>query len=84
MTDKEFINLTGMPSGTTGTITAIEGGYGLINRLNSLGIRPCKKVTKISSMIFRGPVTIEIDGNQMALGYGMARRVIVKPDDPIK
>ena len=80
MIDKEYVSLSGMGSGSKGIIVQIEGGHGLINRLNALGIRPGKKITKISSMMMRGPVTIDIDGSQIALGFGMARRIMVKPD----
>jgi ferrous iron transport protein A len=84
MTEQELMNLAGMPSGAKGIIVAVKGGPGLINRLNSLGIRPNKRITKISSMMMRGPVTIDMDGSHIALGFGMARRVIVKPDGPVK
>jgi ferrous iron transport protein A len=81
MLNTEYVPLSGMQSGSKGVIVQIEGGHGLINRLNALGIRPDKRITKISSMMLRGPVTIAIDGAQVALGFGMARRVIIKPDN---
>jgi ferrous iron transport protein A len=84
MSDKEHVSLAGMDSGLKGTIVQIEGGHGLISRLNALGIRPNKKITKISSMMMRGPVTIDIDGTQVALGFGMAKRIIVQPDGSLK
>jgi ferrous iron transport protein A len=80
MNNSEYVSLTGMGSGSKGMIVQIEGGHGLISRLNALGIRPNKKITKISSMVMRGPVTIDIDGTQVALGFGMAKRIIVQPD----
>jgi len=49
-----------------------------IRRLEALGIRPGKKVTKISSMLFRGPVTLRVDNAQVAVGFGMADRVVVE------
>lgn len=49
-----------------------------IRRLEALGIRPGKKVTKISSMLFRGPVTLRVDNAQVAVGFGMANRVVVE------
>jgi ferrous iron transport protein A len=84
MINTEYIPLSSMQSGSKGVIAKIEGGHGLINRLNALGIRPNKRITKISSMMMRGPVTINMDGMQLALGFGMAKRVIIKPDDPLK
>ena len=52
----------------------------MVGRLNALGIMPGKRITKISSMLMRGPVTIEVDRVQVAIGFGMANHVIVKAD----
>ena len=80
MSDGKQITLAGMQTGQSGTVVQIQGGHGLVNRLNSLGIRPGKRITKISSMIMRGPVTIQVDRAQVAIGFGMARRIIVELD----
>jgi len=69
-----------MQRGQSGTVVQIQGGRGLVNRLNALGIIPGKRITKISSMLMRGPVTIEVDRVQVAIGFGMANKVIIKPD----
>jgi ferrous iron transport protein A len=74
------IPLVLMQTGQTGRVVQIQGGRGLINRLNALGIRPGKKITKIGSMFMRGPVTIQIDSTQAAIGFGMAKRVIIELD----
>lgn len=84
MNDKEYMALSSLPSGSSGIIENIAGGHGMINRLNAIGIRPGKKVMKISSMMMRGPVTIDMDGNQVAIGFGMAKRIIVKLTEPLK
>jgi ferrous iron transport protein A len=80
MSDRKQITLTRMQSGQSGTVVQIQGGHGIVSRLNSLGIMPGKKITKVSSMLMRGPVTIEVDRVQVAIGFGMANRVIVKAD----
>jgi len=49
-------------------------------RLEALGIRPGMKVTKVSSMLFRGPVTLRVGNAQVAIGFGMANRIIVEVD----
>jgi len=69
-----------MQIGQSGVVVQIQGGHGLVNRLNSLGIRPGKRITKTSSMIMRGPVTIQVDRAQVAIGFGMARRIIIELD----
>ncbi|MBA7662064.1 hypothetical protein ES703_70087 [subsurface metagenome] len=80
MPDGKQITLAGMQIGLSGVVVQIQGGHGLVNRLNSLGIRPGKRITKTSSMIMRGPVTIQVDRAQVAIGFGMARRIIVELD----
>ena len=80
MSDKKQITLNKMQRGQSGRVLQIEGGHGLVNRLSALGIMPGKKITKISSMLMRGPVTIEVDRVQVAIGFGMANRIIIELD----
>ena len=80
MLNKKQTPLARLQSGQRGTIVQIEAGHGLVNRLAALGIRPGKRITKVSSMLMRGPVTIEVDRTQVAIGFGMANRVIVELD----
>ncbi len=76
----EQIPLRQMNIGQTGTVIRILGGRGLMLRLEALDIRPGKKVTKISSTFLRGPVTLRVDNTQVAVGFGMANKIIVKID----
>ena len=80
MLDRKYTTLARMQGGQSGVVVQIQGGRGLLNRLNALGIIPGKRITKISSMLMRGPVTIEVDRVEVAIGFGMANKVIVKPD----
>jgi ferrous iron transport protein A len=72
--------LSQMSSGQTGTVVQIAGGYGLERRLQALGIRPGKRITKVSSMFGHGPVTVQVDSMQIAIGFGMANKIIVELD----
>lgn len=78
MSDSEQITLRQMQAGQSGIVAQIQGGHGLINRLSALGIRPGKKITKVGSMFMRGPVTVQLDSTQVAIGFGMANKVIVE------
>jgi ferrous iron transport protein A len=78
MTKGMYVPLTMLRAGQSGKIVDIQGGPGLINRLNALGIRLGKRITKVSSMLMRGPVTVRVGGAQVAMGFGMARRVIIE------
>jgi len=84
MSDEKQISLAQMLTGQSGMILRIEGGHGMVNRLNTLGIIPGKKITKVSSMLMRGPVMIEVDRTQVALGFGMAKRILVQPANRTK
>ena len=80
MSNGKQIALAQMHTGQSGIVVQVQGGHGLVNRLSALGIRPGKRITKISSMFMRGPVTIQVDRAQVAIGFGMAKRIIVKLD----
>ena len=80
MSDGKQISLARMLTGQSGLVVQIQGGHGLVNRLNALGIRRGKRVTKVSSMLMRGPVTIQVDRARLAIGFGMANRIVVELD----
>lgn len=78
MDEPNRVTVRQMRAGQSGEVVQVLGGPGLVNRLNSLGIRPGKRITKVSSVFMRGPVTIQIDRAQVAIGYGMANRIVVE------
>jgi len=71
-------DLTQMRRGERGKVVKIEGGFGLLRRLEALGIRKGVEVTKASAQIMRGPITLKAGNTEVAIGYGMARRVFVE------
>jgi ferrous iron transport protein A len=73
------MTLAHMRNGQRGVVVEIKGGHGMVSRLSALGIRPGRKITKVSAMFMRGPVTIQVGNAEVAIGFGMARRVIVEP-----
>jgi len=77
-------NLKDLRPGESGRIAQINGGHGMVNRLAALDIRPGRRITKLSSGFMRGPVTIEIDRTQVAIGFGMAKRILVEAEDTIR
>ncbi|MBU0549838.1 MAG: ferrous iron transport protein A [Candidatus Omnitrophica bacterium] len=72
------LDLTQLKTGQKGIIVEIQGGTGLINRLESMGIRAGKNVTKISAQLWKGPQTIKLDNLQIAIGFRMARKILLK------
>jgi len=80
MDHKRHLTLRQMQARQSGVVVQVLGGHGLISRLDALGIRQGKRITKISSMLMRGPVAIGVDNAQVAVGYGMANKIIIEVD----
>lgn len=70
-----------MQTGQSGIVVQILSGHGVIKRLGALGIRPGLRVTKVSSSFMRGPVTAQFGSTRVAIGFGMANRIVVEPID---
>ena len=70
--------LTKMDNGQSGIVKEISGGHGAVRRLKILGIRPGQKITKVSSMFMKGPVTVKTGHTKVGIGYGLASKVIVE------
>jgi len=74
------ITLSKMQAGQKGKIVEINGGYGMTQKLDALGIRVGKNITKVSEQWMRGPVIVRQNHTQVALGFGMASKVMVEID----
>jgi ferrous iron transport protein A len=74
----KLLPLTKIKANQSGTIKEILGGRGMVARLNALGVMPGKKVTKISTMMMRGPVVFKANSTEIALGFGQASRIMVE------
>jgi ferrous iron transport protein A len=56
----------------------IQGGAGIRQRLSQMGIHPGDMITIVRYGALRGPLLIEIHGSQVALGRGIASKIIVE------
>lgn len=72
------VTLSQLAPGQAGRVQRVFGGMGMTRRLESLGVRPGKIVRKVSSQLMGGPVTVIVDGRQVAMGRGIASRVQVE------
>jgi ferrous iron transport protein A len=72
------ISLVDVSVGKKAEIKRIGGGLAFQRRLSCLNIRIGKRIRKIASQPLRGPVVIEIDGERITLGRGMAMKIIVE------
>lgn len=59
-------------------IKDIIGGNAVTERLNAIGIRKGSKITKLCQHFWHGPITIIIDRSKVAIGYGMAKKILVE------
>jgi ferrous iron transport protein A len=80
MREAKVVTAAQMAAGQSGVVVGVEGGRALLNRLEALGIRPGKRIRKISSGFMRGPSVIEVEGSAIAIGFGMANHIFTKTD----
>ena len=73
-----LVDLTQLRHGESGVVVEVKGGFGMSRRMQALGVRTGKRITKISSHFWRGPQTVKIDSFQVAIGFGMASRISVE------
>jgi Fe2+ transport system protein FeoA len=75
----QIVSLSSLKPGESGIVYDFKGGERLRKKLDSLGIRKGKNIKKISDMVLRGPITIQIDNSsRIAIGRGMAEKIMVK------
>jgi ferrous iron transport protein A len=72
------LRLLDMSGGEEGTVLSVQGGGGARRRLEALGVRPGVTIVKVTGSPFGGPVIIGIGPVRLAIGYGMAGKIIVE------
>ena len=65
-------------AGEVVTVVGVRGGWGLQRRLADMGLTPGVRIRLINNQI-AGPVLVELRGARVALGRGVAQKVMVKP-----
>jgi len=72
------ISLACLKAGHKGKISEVSGGRGIVNKLMNMGLYKGKEVIKISHMGLKGPVVIKAGRSILALGHGIAVKIIVE------
>lgn len=72
------IELTKAPYDRPLEIKSLTGGFGWEKKFESLGIRKGRRLRKIASQPFGGPLVIEVDGSKISLGRGIAAKIVVE------
>ena len=70
--------LDSMKPGQKAKVVEVQGGWGLRQKLSELGIFPDQVVTLASASAWRGPVLVQVYSNEVALGRGVAKKVLVE------
>ena len=73
------ITLFNLESGKKATIKRLDGGVEFRKKLTLLNIRVGKTIRKITAQPLHGPVVIEIDNTEAAIGMNMAKKIVVVP-----
>ena len=74
------ISLVQMKANHKGKVIEILGGTNLQNRLMNMGVYKGKEITKLSHIGLRGPVVIKTGRSILALGHGMAAKIIMEAE----
>ncbi|MDD4908476.1 MAG: FeoA family protein [Candidatus Omnitrophica bacterium] len=72
------VSLIDLKADHKGKVLEISGGTNLQDRLMNLGVYKGKEITKLSHIGLRGPVVIKIGRSILALGHGVAAKIIVE------
>jgi ferrous iron transport protein A len=71
-------SLVQMKAACKGKVVEILGGSNLLSRLMNMGVFKGKEVAKLSHVGLRGPVVIKVGRSILALGHGVAAKIIVE------
>ncbi len=70
-----------LPAGKSAVVVGLQGGRGVMRKLDAMGLRPGRRVRMLSSQFMAGPITVLVNGRQVAMGRGIARRILVRAVD---
>jgi len=73
-----MLNLVQLSPGQLAKVISIEGGINFQQKLQNLGIRRGSMIKKNKGMFGFGPIIVKAGSTQIALGRGMASKVIVE------
>jgi ferrous iron transport protein A len=76
--DEKGAPLTTLLPGDQARIVSLGHGGGRQHHFRTMGLREGKIVTVIASQPAKGPLVIEVEGTQIAIGRGMARRIVIE------
>jgi ferrous iron transport protein A len=73
----DVVPLTMLLPGEQARIVALQHGKGRQHHFRTMGLMEGKIVRVIASQPGRGPLVIDVEGTQIAVGRGMARHILI-------
>ncbi|RLG53817.1 MAG: hypothetical protein DRO00_02895 [Thermoproteota archaeon] len=74
---RNHLSLAFIQEGKKARVIDIFGGRGMVRRLMEMGLSPGSEVIVVRNSL--GPMIIEVRGVRLALGRGLASRILVEP-----
>jgi len=74
---KYIVPLSILPAGSRARVVDVKGGYGFRRKLFEMGVTPNAIVEVLANS--RGPILIRVRGAVIAIGRGMAHKILVEP-----
>lgn len=73
--------LLDVPVGVTVKILSFKGGIGFEKKMRQLGLMPgdCARILRRAP--FEGPCLVEVSGREVALGRGVASKIMVEEQE---
>jgi ferrous iron transport protein A len=68
--------LSMLGSGEEAQLVDVRGGHGIRRRLSAMGLNPGMRVTVVQNAM-RGPIILGVLDSRVALGRGMAHKILV-------
>ncbi len=72
---RDMMPLSMAAAGSEVEVAALRAGWGLQRRLADMGLTPGTRIKLVSSR--SGPVVVEVRGSRLALGTGVAHKIMV-------
>ncbi|MFO7942002.1 MAG: FeoA family protein [Bacillota bacterium] len=73
--------LNRMQTNHIGEVVDVRGGRTFRSKLDAMGIHRGRSVYKMGGSVWGGPITVRLNGCLVAVGRGMAERILLEVED---
>jgi len=75
-----IVSITELKPGQKARIAFVRGGSRVVQRLADLGLTPETVVSVLKAAPFHGPVEVAVRGSRLAIGRGIAEKILVQAE----